>query len=134
MSMDAAFLAGKCRPDSFIDKNRGYEGLMKAVAEGLEMTLARQKNILNKYYNPETKKYSFNKLHWREKEFIQQKLGFKPRDFFLAKKILNGVGLLKVDKLLSKEELAFISGFGSFQKFQQKIKSLKLPIELSKYL
>jgi response regulator RpfG family c-di-GMP phosphodiesterase len=128
-NMNTAYIAGKSQPDFFLDKNKGYGKFIPTIKKGIKEATSRRQRIFSKYYNKEKNEFIFKKCHWREMQKIERNLGFKPRKYFQSLKILKALSLLTLKKRMTKEEIAFSSGFSSYQRLKQGISDVAAMLE-----
>jgi CheY-like chemotaxis protein len=126
-SMDSAFIAGKAHPDFFLDKNKGFSILVSEIGKGIQAALMRQKLVLNSLEKeaslpPQEKDYRFR--HWRKRRLMKQFLGFSPNTMAQSRGLLKALTLLSGRKKLTKETIAYCSGFSSYQRMRRHLKKI----------
>lgn len=127
ISLKIAFAAGKCNPDDFIDKNQGQASILDAIAKGFGESEKRKINIFGKHYNSREGTIDTRNCDAHGKmEFIKA-FGFAPGEYMISRKNTKTLALLKIRRLMTKEEIALIAGYGSSQRMRENLKKI-LPL------
>jgi DNA-binding NtrC family response regulator len=115
--IDTAFIAGKCQPDAFLDKNKGFDAVTSVIENGIQESRKRRARILKTHAENES-----TKRHWRNFERVKNELGSSPTDVINSRKKIKAIAFIqKHPWKLQKEQIATYSGYSSYQKLMSSI-------------
>ena len=123
-TMESAFIAGKAKPDFFLDKNKGFAPLIDDINKGIQASLSRQIKVLSAVNQKSDPEEASQHLHWRERKKLFNALGFKPREISQSRELVKAIAILSGLKEMTKEEIAFCTGFSSYQRLLNQLNVL----------
>ncbi|OGK04786.1 MAG: hypothetical protein A2487_09785, partial [Candidatus Raymondbacteria bacterium RifOxyC12_full_50_8] len=125
-TFDAAFKAGRCNPDFFIDKNKGFQVILAGLKKGFAESLERRKTAFVGYYDEVRGVIGKEPDDWRFKRSIKDALGYSFKDFLDFRKRIKAVGLQLIRPHFTMEEKAFILGYSSTRLLKEHVSTFFL--------
>ncbi len=114
-TMETAFIAGRAKPDFFLDKNKGFDNLLMSISKGIDESDKKQKNIISTQGSSDE---MMSSSHWRIRKKLKQSLGFPIKKIEESRRLIKALSILASDKGLTHEEIAFCTGFSSYQRLK----------------
>ncbi|MFH0921438.1 MAG: response regulator [Fibrobacterota bacterium] len=119
--IDTAFMAGKCQPDAFLDKNKGFNTVSNVIETGIEESKKRRANILKNHADNDEPA----KKHWRDFERLRNELGNTQTDVINSRKKIKAIAFMQRRPWkLQKEQIATYSGYSSYQKLTSAVETV----------